>query len=142
MTTGFWDSAELSTVPLMNRRPGAVDLFAFSAAVGMPARIHYDQQYSRDVEGHRDTVVPGPLQASYMCQVVRGWLRSSGRRGSVVSLRYRHHTPVYVDSQLEIGGEVRSVDEEAGRVVLAIWTRVAGEDEMATQGEAVVAIDQ
>ena len=133
-------AATFPAFEVMKRRPGSVDLFAFTACIGVAHRIHYDQEYSREREGHPNIVVPGPLQASYICQTVRRWMRSAGIDGRIASLKYRHRKPVYVDSDLEISGDVTAVDEESGRVVCSVWTRVAGEDGPATEGEAVIAL--
>lgn len=45
-------------------QPNEVDLFRFSAATFNGHRIHYDLEYSRNVEGYAGLVVHGPFTAS------------------------------------------------------------------------------
>jgi hydroxyacyl-ACP dehydratase HTD2-like protein with hotdog domain len=78
-------------------RPDEVSLFLFSAATWLPHRIHYDRDYAVS-EGHRDLLVHGPLQGSYLVQMVHEWLAERG--GVVQSFRYRHIAPAYVGRQL------------------------------------------
>lgn len=46
--------------------PDTVLLFRYSALTFNGHRIHYDRDYARQVEGHDDLVVHGPLQATWM----------------------------------------------------------------------------
>lgn len=130
----------LGALETQTRQPGAVDLFTFSAAIGMAHRIHYDADYTRDVEGHPALVVQGPLQAAYICQVLHAWGKSQGSTAQIERLKYRHRKPVYVDQALVIGGEVVSFDEATGRAQCAVWVKFADDDTIATDGEATVAL--
>lgn len=83
-------------------------LFRFSALTFNAHRIHYDKPWSVDVEGHRDTVVHGPLN---MISMLDFW-RDEQKAGGVVfpkSLKYRATSPVYV-------GEWYRIVMEEGRV--------------------------
>lgn len=56
-------------------QPDATTLFRYSALTFNGHRIHYDQSYCREVEGYRDLVIHGPLNATLlagMAQRVRG----------------------------------------------------------------------
>ncbi len=129
-------AADLTVLPVLARLPGTVDLFAFSASIGMAHRIHFDADYSRDVEGHPALVVQGPLQAAYIVQMVQRWASGLGATASLVAFRYRHRRPVYVDQELLMGGEVVSFDEATQRALVSVWVRVAGNDAPATTGDA------
>jgi hydroxyacyl-ACP dehydratase HTD2-like protein with hotdog domain len=78
-------------------QPDEVSLFLFSAATWLPHRIHYDRDYAMS-EGHRDLLVHGPLQGSYLVQMVHEWLAQRG--GVLESFRYRHVAPAYVGREL------------------------------------------
>ena len=61
----------------------SVDLFRFSAAVGLSHRIHYDQRYAQH-EGHRDILVHGPLLGAHLGELVSAWAR---QRGGILAAR-------------------------------------------------------
>lgn len=48
--------------------PSAPYLFRYSALTFNGHRIHYDKDYTRDVEGYPGLIVHGPLQATLLCQ--------------------------------------------------------------------------
>lgn len=124
----------------IRRTPGHVDLFTFSAAMGIAHRIHFDADYTRDEEGHPALLVQGPLQAAYICQALQHWAERHGCRARIESLKYRHRKPVYVDTVLVAGGELQSFDATAQQAHLSVWVKVDGEDEEATRGEATVTL--
>src|ERR1700728_34407 len=78
-------------------QPDEVSLFLFSAATWLPHRIHYDRDYAMS-EGHQDLLVHGPLQGSYLVQMVHEWLAQRG--GVLESFQYRHVAPAYVGREL------------------------------------------
>ncbi|MES0882697.1 FAS1-like dehydratase domain-containing protein [Roseibium sp. SCP14] len=49
--------------------PSAAYLFRYSAITFNAHRIHYDQDYVRDVENYPGLIVHGPLQATLLCQL-------------------------------------------------------------------------
>ncbi|CAK4034523.1 Hypothetical predicted protein [Lecanosticta acicola] len=87
------DAGNGKIVRHFNRDPPT--LFRFSALTFNAHRIHYDKPWSVDVEGHRDTVVHGPLNMISMLDFWRDEQKASG----IVfpkSLKYRATSPVYV----------------------------------------------
>ena len=66
-------------------------LFRYSALTFNSHRIHYDLDYARNVEGYRDLVVHGPLQATIMLNHIAATL-GHARLG----MRYRGVAPLYV----------------------------------------------
>jgi 3-methylfumaryl-CoA hydratase len=115
--------------------PDAVDLFAFSAAIWLTHRIHYDQDYTTTVEQHPALLVHGPLQAVYLTQVVR---RHFGHGARIVRLQFRHQAPVYLGETLTCGGEVTAQDSETGIATCEVWAEMA-DGRRATVGVAEVA---
>lgn len=85
-------------------------LFRFSALTYNAHRIHYDRDYTRDVEGYPGLLTHGPLQALAMAEAARarGW-------GGDVFFEYRLVSPLF-DHQ---GMVVRAVPEP-GRVTTAV----------------------
>ena len=50
------------TLPERQHTASNVSLFVYNAAVWNPHRIHYDERYTTEVEGHPGVVIDGPLQ--------------------------------------------------------------------------------
>jgi 3-methylfumaryl-CoA hydratase len=82
-------------------------LFRFSALTYNAHRIHYDRDYTRDVEGYPGLLTHGPLQALAMAEAARAHTGTD----SAVRFEYRLVAPLF-DHQ---GMVVRSVPEP-GRV--------------------------
>jgi hydroxyacyl-ACP dehydratase HTD2-like protein with hotdog domain len=108
------------------RTPDPVDLFQFSAAIWLTHRIHYDGDYTTEMEGHPGLPVQGPLQAVYLEQLVRDDLRRRrpSSRVRITRFRFRHVSPAYVGQTLTCRGRVTSVDGD--RVDCEVWTEVEG----------------
>lgn len=93
-------------------RQTPVSLFRFSALTFNPHKIHYSVPWARDVEGHPDLVVHGPLNLIGILDLWRDVVHSG--RGDVLpeSITYRATSPVYVEEEYRIvlkGGDVRVV---------------------------------
>jgi 3-methylfumaryl-CoA hydratase len=69
-------------------------LFRFSALTYNAHRIHYDRDYTRDVEGYPGLLTHGPLQALAMAEAVRAAGRAAGRSGNL-SFDYRLVSPLF-----------------------------------------------
>lgn len=98
-------------------RQTPVSLFRFSALTFNPHKIHYSVPWARDVEGHPDLVVHGPLNLIGILDLWRDVVHSG--RGDVLpeSITYRATSPVYVEEEYRIvlkGGDVRVVKGGAG----------------------------
>jgi 3-methylfumaryl-CoA hydratase len=65
-------------------------LFRFSALTYNAHRIHYDRDYTRDVEGYPGLLTHGPLQALAMAEAAR----AAGRTGNL-SFDYRLVSPLF-----------------------------------------------
>jgi hydroxyacyl-ACP dehydratase HTD2-like protein with hotdog domain len=116
----------------ITRAPDAIDLFLYSAAVWLPHRVHYDQPYTSQVEGHPGLLVQGPLQGVYLTQLLA---EAFGPAVEVRSLRFRHQAPVYVGQTLVCRGQVVAVDGDT--VICALWTEL-DDGRRATVAEAQV----
>ncbi|EPE35174.1 Thioesterase/thiol ester dehydrase-isomerase [Glarea lozoyensis ATCC 20868] len=103
-----------------------VTLFRFSALTFNAHKIHYNREWCREVEGHRDLVVHGPLNLVHMVDL---WRDMNGRWPRRVT--YRNTKPVYVGERYRIlmdeergaGTECRLVDDFGG---LGMVGRVEG----------------
>jgi hydroxyacyl-ACP dehydratase HTD2-like protein with hotdog domain len=79
--------------------PTEVDLFMFCASTWNTHRIHYDRDYARS-EGHQDLVVPGPLQAARLAQLLSEYAQAKG--GRLHRMSVRHQLTVYCNEPLEL----------------------------------------
>ena len=88
--------------------PDPVLLFRYSALTFNSHRIHYDQDYARNIEGYPDLVVHGPLQATLLLNLAAKIIGKPPRRFS-----FRGLAPATLGSSLSLfhaegtsGGEV------------------------------------
>ncbi|OOQ86802.1 hypothetical protein PEBR_19661 [Penicillium brasilianum] len=84
-----------------------VTLFRFSALTFNPHKIHYSLPWARDVEGHRDVVVHGPLNLISILDLwrdVRGQRKSGVDPTAVIprSISYRATNPLYAGDEYKI----------------------------------------
>jgi 3-methylfumaryl-CoA hydratase len=79
-------------------RPESTDLFRFSAATFNTHRIHYDEPYAREVEGHPALVVQGPFIAAKLAGFAR---RQAGQ--ALAQFSFRAHAPAMVNQPIRIG---------------------------------------
>ncbi|RMZ69734.1 mesaconyl-C4 hydratase [Pyrenophora seminiperda CCB06] len=85
--------------------PNRTLLFRFSALTFNAHRIHLDPDYARNVEGHRNLLVHGPLSLTLLLQVFNAYLaeHTDGVQ-AVVSIEYRNIAPLYCDERMRICG--------------------------------------
>lgn len=95
-----------------------VTLFRFSALTFNPHKIHYSLPWARDVEGHKDIVVHGPLN---LISILDLWRDVKGKTAADPSevipqrISYRATSPLYA------GDEYRIVmQEESDRATVEI----------------------
>lgn len=74
-----------------------VTLFRFSALTANSHRIHYDQDYARDIEGYAGLVVHGPLLVLSMAELLRG-----AARPELATVSYRLHKPVFSGESVDL----------------------------------------
>ena len=84
-----------------------VGLFMYNAAVWNAHRIHYDETYATQVEGHPAIVIDGPLHGDWLSQVALNWV---GARGSVLNLSYTNRKASFLGEVLTSGGDVTAID--------------------------------
>ncbi|MFD9552372.1 hypothetical protein ACFWBG_33750 [Nocardia salmonicida] len=97
-------------------KPGAIELFCFSAATWNPHRIHYDTDYARNIEGHPDVIVPGPMQGAWLLELADGWAESQNLE--VSDIEYRNILPAFANRELTVGARPTMTDNG---VRLEVW---------------------
>lgn len=121
-------------LPERAHTPTNVSLFMYNAAVWNPHRIHYDDPYTREVEGHEGIVIDGPLQGDWITQVALNWI---GDEGQIVRFGYTNRHATYLGETLTSGGTVTGVEVTERLVHLDLYVKnQAGE--ITTPGTATV----
>ena len=85
-----------------------VTLFRFSALTFNAHKIHYNREWCREVEGHRDLVVHGPLN---LINMVNLWRDVQGKDTVPKKITYRATSPLYAEERYRV-----LMDEEKNRV--------------------------
>jgi 3-methylfumaryl-CoA hydratase len=82
------------------RTADSVLLFRYSALTFNSHRIHYDQHYATEVEGHPDLVVQGPLVATLLCDLARRRLPDR----DVGAFAFRARAPLFANRRFWLTG--------------------------------------
>lgn len=114
-------------------RQTAVTLFRFSALTFNPHKIHYSAQWAKDVEGHKDLVVHGPLNLISILDLWRDTRKPSSLDDDGLVLPkmifYRATSPLYVEDEYSV-----VLDDEVGDGIARV--RILGPDQkLAMQAE-------
>ncbi|KAI3336742.1 hypothetical protein HD806DRAFT_474662 [Xylariaceae sp. AK1471] len=86
---------------LVTLTPTPALLFHYSALTYNAHRIHLDRSYCREVEGHRDLLVHGPLSLTLMLSVLQSQLPKDSRF-QIDKIDYRHLAPLYVGEPMRV----------------------------------------
>ena len=123
-------------LPQRTFTPTNPSLFLYNAAIWNAHRIHYDEPYATEVEGHPGIVIDGPLQGAWLTQVVLEWM---GEDRELTQFEYSNRKACYLGQTLTSGGSIAAIDTVRGAVTLEIFIK----DErgtVTTPGSAVVRI--
>lgn len=124
------------SLPQREFKPDHVQLFLYNAVLFNAHRIHFDYEYTTQVENYPDLVVPGPLIGDWLNQCVNDWL---GDEGHFASIEYSNRKAAYVGESLYSGGQVTQFNEETGEVTIEVFVKnEAGE--VIAPGVAVVQV--
>lgn len=98
--------------------PTAALLFRFSALTFNAHRIHLDRQYCKEVEGHRNLLVHGPLSLVLMVELLQrhlytlGLVEYKGRpvcaTHEITAIEYRNLAPLYAEEEMRVCGRARA----------------------------------
>ena len=111
-------------------------LFRFSALTFNSHAIHLDKQFCREVEGHRNLLVHGPLTLVLMIECLRVHLKGLASPGSdsssvrrpvakIKHVEYRNLAPLYAEEEMKICAKSRVKNTERktfeGYDVYDVW---------------------
>ncbi|KAH8702626.1 hypothetical protein BGW36DRAFT_395228 [Talaromyces proteolyticus] len=91
--------------------PNKALLFRFSALTFNAHLIHLDQSYTKNIEGHDDLLVHGPLSLVLMLSVLSSHLATSGL--SIRKFEYKNLAPLHVDQEMRVCAKAKN-NTEAG----------------------------
>ncbi|KIW17521.1 hypothetical protein PV08_04715 [Exophiala spinifera] len=93
-------------------------LFRFSALTFNAHRIHYDKPWARDVEGHRNVVVHGPLNLMAMLDHWRDAKAATSQDGIFYpeKIEYRATSPVYAGEAYRVTMDEGAVHQKVADV--------------------------
>lgn len=77
-------------------------LFRYSAMTWNAHKIHYDKDWTTEVEGHPDLVVHGPLTAQLLVEAAG--LAAKDVAGVLKKFEYRATHPMYVNKPITLKG--------------------------------------
>ncbi|KAJ4988713.1 hypothetical protein SVAN01_05846 [Stagonosporopsis vannaccii] len=77
-------------------------LFRYSALTFNAHLLHLDREYARNIEGHRNVLVHGPLTLTLMLQVLNRHLLKDEGTETVVSIEYRNLAPLYCEEEMRV----------------------------------------
>ncbi len=125
---GIFEIKVNQALPERIYKPTNVSLFLYNAAIWNPHRIHYDEHYTKNFEGHPKLVIDGPLIGDWMVQSVSNWLKDKGK---IYELEYRNTRAAYLGDTLKSGGKVLSSIESQKRFSLELWVTDSDENKVA-----------
>ena len=85
-------------------KPTAALLFRYSALTFNAHSIHLDQSYCREVEGHRNLLVHGPLSLTLMVELLGRQVAKEGSGAKVEEIEYRNLAPLYAGEEMRVCG--------------------------------------
>lgn len=101
--------------------PSPALLFRFSALTFNAHRIHLDKAYCRDMEGHRNLLVHGPLSLVLMLELLNRHLAEHNRKlqmtpfvvseKAIESVEYRNVAPLYAEEPMKVCLRSKGDDE-------------------------------
>lgn len=112
-------------------------LFRFSALTLNAHAIHLDKQFCREVEGHRNLLVHGPLTVVLMIEFLHNRLRATAERcrftmqrpcWDITQIEYRNLAPLYAEEEMKICVRRRENDFAQGRGIVTWDVWIEGQD--------------
>ena len=111
-----------------------VQLMLYNAVLWNGHRIHFDEPYTKEVEGYPGLVLAGPMLGDWLHQCAEEWLGDDGR---IVSIDYSNRVAAYVGDILISGGTVTAVRPDQQELEIDIFIKNK-EDTVVAPGTMVV----
>lgn len=117
-------------------------LFRYSALTFNAHSIHLDKGYCREVEGHRNLLVHGPLSLTLMVEVLERHLKRTypERTPRIAEIEYRNLAPLYAEEEMKVCGRDMSSGKRDGVGEFEVWVE-GKEGGYAVRGKATTTLD-
>ena len=89
--------------------PDPILLFRYSALTFNSHRIHYDQDYTKNVEGYPDLLVHAPLTATLLLNLIRGEIPTT----EVREINIRATAPIFANQLFTVNGTISNQSNKA-----------------------------
>src|SRR5436309_15625564 len=96
------------------------DVKAYADASGDQNPLHQDEAFARSV-GFPGIIAHGMFTMAHVVKAVTDWL---GDPGALASIDVQFRAVVFMDEELEAGGEVTALDPETRSATLSVWAAV------------------
>ena len=90
-------------IPSIEKTPGNLQLFMFSAITWNCHRIHFDADFAREHDNLPNVLTHRPLLGSFLCQMLTDWLGDNGR---IERLEWSNRGPAVPGDRLICRGKV------------------------------------
>ncbi len=139
MSAPFFEDVEIGcAIPFLEKKPGNIQLFMFSAITWNCHRIHFDADFARDHDGLPNVLTQRPLLGSFLCQMLTDWLGNNGR---IEQLEWSNRGPAVPGDTLTCRGRVVDKYRRAEETLLKCEVWIEGNSgETIVPGTAVVAL--
>tara|TARA_B100000161_G_scaffold231460_1_gene179154 strand:- start:63 stop:668 length:606 start_codon:yes stop_codon:yes gene_type:complete len=91
------DTINLKLLHEKNFKFNNIDLFRYSALTYNSHRIHYDLDYTKNVEGHKNLLVHGPLTATCVINEINSFIKKDISR-----YKFSLFKPIYVNEKITL----------------------------------------
>jgi hydroxyacyl-ACP dehydratase HTD2-like protein with hotdog domain len=103
----------------LTKVPTTIACFRMSAVMWNAHRVHFDEPYATEVEGHAGLLVPANLLSSYLCEAAMAF-------GRVERLTFRPRTPVVAGTELTVLARQVSVESGVAELELVVEDAAGG----------------
>lgn len=117
-------------------------LFRYSALTFNAHSIHLDKGYCRNIEGHRNLLVHGPLSLTLMVEVLDRHLKEKfpERTPRIAEIEYRNLAPLYAEEEMKVCGKDLNGQDSGGVGEFEVWVE-GKEGGYAVKGKATTTLD-
>lgn len=139
MQTWFDDVSVGMELPRLEKGPmTTMHIMRWSAATENWHRIHYDQQFARDIDGLPAVLVNGSWKQQVLCQYIKDF---AGRDGWMWRIRFEFRDLDVVGSTIVAGGRVEERAELGGLGYARCSIYLTNlEDRITTRGVAIAVL--
>ncbi len=116
----FEDVQVGDAIPVLKKVVRREDLKAYADASGDQNPLHQDDAFAQSV-GFPGIIAHGMFTMAHVVKAVTDWL---GDPGALASIDVQFRAVVFLDEELQAGGDVTALDPETRSATLSVWAAV------------------